>query len=103
MYLQRVSFYPQLGKEQDMRHHLEAWAKTRQSQGGKIALSTALFSAEGMVFVFTIRLNDLAELDQLRQRQRTDQAFQEFLAKTSALSHRAPRVELHEVIVAMPG
>ena len=103
MYVQRVSVYPQLGKEREMRHHLEAWVKTGQGQGRKIGLSAAMFAAEGTVFVITVRLNDLGELEQQRQRQRTDQAFQEFLTKSSALSHRALKVELQEVIVAMPG
>lgn len=102
MYLQRVLFHPQPGKETELQHHLEAQIKKSQALGMKIGLATLLFSPEGTTFVITIRFDNLAEFEKVRQRNSTDQAFQEFLTKGASLSHRPRRLELLEVLVPMP-
>jgi hypothetical protein len=101
MYVQRVVVYPQIEKIAEMRQHLESFMNTRQGQGPKTGLSMQMFG-ESPAFVVTIRLNDLSELEQLRERNRTDQAFRDYQAKLFALSRIPPRIELLEVIVPIP-
>jgi len=101
MYMQRVKLAPQLGKEREMQQHLEAWVKTSQGQGRQIGLAVQAFAPEGQVFVLTLRFADLAALDQFRQRQRTDEAFHDYRAKTSALSRLPAQIELLEVLVPL--
>src|SRR5437762_1553615 len=102
MYMQRVVTYPQLDKVFELQQHLESWVKTRQGQGAKVGLAMQMFDPEGAAFVTTIRLNDLAELDQLRQRNRTDQAFRDYVAKIATLSRLPTRIELLEVLLPLP-
>jgi hypothetical protein len=102
MYMQRVVVYPQLGKVLEMQQHLESWVKTRQGQGAKVGLSMQMFGPEGAAFVTTVRFNDLAELEQSRQRNRTNQAFHDYLAKTDSLSRHPQKIELMEVLVPLP-
>ena len=102
MYMQRVRNYPQQGKEREMQQLLESWVQTRHALGRKVGLSTQLFASEGVVFIITIRFNDLAELEQQRQRDRTDQAFQDYAGKLGALIRRPTTVELLEVLVPLP-
>jgi hypothetical protein len=102
MYMQRVLIYPQLDKVRDMQQHLESWVKTRQGKGSKIGLAMQMFGPEGAAFVATVRLNDLAELEQLRKSMRTDQASLDFQAKLAALSRLPPRIELLETLVPLP-
>jgi len=102
MYMQRVVTYPQMDKVLELQQHLESWVKTRQGQGAKVGLAMRLFDPEGAAFVTTIRFNDLAELDQARQRNRADQAFHDYQAKIATLSRLPPRIELQEVLVPLP-
>ncbi|HEY8742767.1 MAG TPA: hypothetical protein VIU62_06695 [Chloroflexota bacterium] len=102
MYMQRVRNYPQQGKEREMQQLLESWVQTRHALGRKVGLSTQLFDPEGAVFIITVRFNDLAELDQQRQRNRTDQAFQDFQGELGALIRRPTTFELLEVLVPLP-
>jgi hypothetical protein len=102
MYMQRVLIYPQVDKVLEMQQHLESWVKTRQGQGPKSGLAMQMFGPEGAAFVITTRLNDLAELEQLRQRNRTDQAFRDFQAKLATLSRFPPRIELLDALVPLP-
>ena len=102
MYIQRVSFFPHLGKEDELRQHLEAWLAKSQGQGGQAGLALQLFAPEGVVFVITVRFKDLTELEQRRQRNRTDREFQGFLAKNASLSRLPTRIELLEVLVPLP-
>ncbi len=101
MYIQRVRIYPQLGKVREMGQHLESWVQTRQGQGAKIGLSLQAFAPEGVVFVITISLQDLAELEQLRVRNRADPAFMASQAKIQELSRQHPTIELLEVLVPL--
>jgi hypothetical protein len=102
MYMQRVVSYPQPGKVLEMQQHLESWVKTRQGQGAKVGLSMQMFGPEGAAFGTTVRFNDLAELEQLRQRNRTNQAFLDYVAKLDSLSRLPTKVELLEVLVPLP-
>jgi len=102
MYMQRVRNYPQLGKEREMQQILESWLQTRHALGRKVGLSTQLFASEGVVFIITIRFNDLAEFEQQRQRNRTDQGFQDYMGQIDALSRRPATLELLEVLVPLP-
>jgi hypothetical protein len=102
MYMQRVLIYPQVDKVFEMQQTLESWVKTRQGQGPKAGLAMQMFGPEGAAFVITIRLNDLAELEQLRQRNRTDPAFRDFQANLATLSRFPPKIELLEALVPMP-
>jgi len=100
--MQRVLIYPRLGNVQEMQQHLESWVQAAQGQGRKVGLAMQAFAPEGVVFVITVRLNDLAELEQLRQRNRADQAFRDYLAKTDSLSRHPQKLELLEVLVPLP-
>jgi len=102
MYMQRALIYPQLGKEREMQQHLESWVRMRQDQGRKVGLAMQLFSPEGVVFVLTVRHDDLAAYEQQQQRNRADPAFQDFIAKNTSLSRHSSRIELLEVLVPLP-
>ncbi len=102
MYMQRVRIYPQQGKEREVQQLIESRMQTGQALGRKVGLSMQLFAPEGAVFIINIRYNDLAELEQQRQRDRTDQAFQDYVGKLGALSRRPAALELLEVLVPLP-
>ena len=102
MYVQRVSFYPALGKAFELRAVLEDRVKARQAQGLQIGLQERVASSEGPVFTLVILHRSLADLEELRRRNLTDDSFREFVTKVSSLSMNQPRTELSEVLVPLP-
>jgi len=104
MFIQRVSIYPALGKDSELRDTLTEWIKKRQSQGMNVGLSSQLFGAEGATFVTTTRFSDLAEFENRRRTNLADREFQAAVAKFTSLSRAPAKFELFEVLVPLlPG
>jgi hypothetical protein len=99
MYTRRSFWYPTLGKETDMRNLATEYAKDRQAHGLAIAVSTRAFSPIGSVLSVTTRTRDLAELEAIDLRHRTDSYYQTALAKANELSRAPSTAELRETIV----
>ena len=102
MFVQRVSTYPSLGKEVELREALSEWVKKRQAQEINVGLSVQLFGPEGTVFVTTTRFRDLAELENRRRQNLADRDFQAAVAKFASLSRAPANFELFEVLVPLP-
>ncbi len=102
MYVQRVSFYPALGKAFELRAALEDRVKARQAQGLHMGLQERIASSDGALFTLVIMHRSLADLEELRRRNLTDDAFRAFVTKASSLSIKQPTTELAEVLVPLP-
>lgn len=102
MFTQRVSTYPSLGKDVELREALSEWVKKRQAQGIAVGFSVQLFSPEGTVFVTTTRFRDLAELENRRRQNLADREFQAAVAKFASMSRAPAKFELYEVLVPFP-
>ena len=102
MFLQRVSIYPAMGKDSELRDTLTEWIKKRQSQGMNVGLSSQLFGAEGTTFVTTTFFSDLAEFDNRRRTNMADRDFQAAVTKFNSLSRAPAKFELFEVLVPLP-
>ncbi len=102
MFIQRVSSYPSLGKEFELRDALTEWVKKRQAKGLNIGLSAQLFNPEGATLVTTARFRDLAEFEDRRRQNLADPEFRATTAKFASLSRAPARFELYEVLVPLP-
>ncbi len=102
MFIQRVSLYPSLGKEAELREALVEFTKRRQAKGINVSLSVQLFSHEGTAFVATSRFRDLAEFENRRRQNLADHEWQTAAAKFASLSRAPARSRLYEVLVPFP-
>ncbi len=102
MFIQRVSSYPSLGKDLELREALTEWVKKRQVQGLAVGLSVQLFNPEGAAFVTTARFRDLAEFENRRRTNLADREFQAATAKFASLSRAPAKFELFEILVPLP-
>jgi hypothetical protein len=66
MYTQRVTFFTANGKAAELRPILEERVRLRQSQGARAGLQTAVYGAEGPVFILNLQVDDLAALEAIR-------------------------------------
>ena len=101
MFMQRVTLYPSLGKDVELRNALTEWVKKRQAQEIHVGLSMQLFNPEGTTFVTTTRFRDLAEFENFRRRNLDDSEFRAAVAKFVSLSRAPARFELFEVLVPL--
>ena len=102
MFIQRVSSYPALGKESELRDALTEWTSKRQAQGAKVSLSVQLFGTEGATLVTTIRFNDLAEFENRRRTNLADRDFQAATTRFATMSRAPAKFELFEILVPFP-
>lgn len=102
MFIQRVSLYPSLGKDFELRDALTEWVKKRQAQEVQVGLSIQLFNPEGTTLVTTTRFRDLAEFENFRRRNLADPEFRTAVAKFASLSRAPAKFELYEVVVPLP-
>ncbi len=102
MFVQRVSLYPSLGKEFELRDVLTEWVKRRQGQEINVGLSIQLFNPEGSTFVTSTRFRDLAQFEHQRRQDVADREWQAAVAKIASLSRAPARIELYEVLVPLP-
>ncbi len=101
-FLQRVTITPLTGKGPVVQNLLVELVKGRQADGvrGGVAIQAAGPGANDLVA--TIVLGSLSEFGQLRVRNQTDTAFQQFVGKLGELTSRPAIIELFEIVVPLP-
>lgn len=102
MFVQRVSIYPALGKEPELRDALTEWVKKRQALRVAVGLSVQLFNPEGTALVTAARFSDLTEFENRRRTNLADREFQAATAKFASLSRAPAKFELFEILVPLP-
>jgi len=103
MYMQRVTVHPSPDKIAPARVLLLARAKTNRAAGQRIALSELVVGGHAPEFQITILFDDLAAFEAQRKRNQADKSFQTFATKLAATLRKPARIDLFEVLVAMPG
>lgn len=103
MFVQRIEFYPIVGKDQEVRAVLEEWAKHLQGQGIGAGLSQSVFGGDGATFILTTRVEDLATLEERRRRVQSSPEFGALQGRLASLLVQRPRFELLDVLLPMPG
>jgi hypothetical protein len=102
MYVRRLTYVPQLGKERELRTLLRERMEARQAVGRRAALYEQAVPPEGTKFVVEDVYEELNQLGAWRQQMRVDEGVADFQAKLATLLLRAPSVELFEVLVPFP-
>ena len=68
MYLQRISYYPNLGKEREVRTLLEDELNRRRNLGARGSLAVALTYEDGPYFTVTYLHESLSAYEEFRKR-----------------------------------
>src|SRR5437764_20533 len=98
MYIQRITFFPALGKGPELRPILEERVRQRQAQGTRAGLQSAVFGADGPAFSLGIQVADLEALETVRANPLPVDP------RIAALSRQPNLIELYEVLLpAQPG
>ncbi len=99
MFTQLSTWYPMLGKEEEMLARGTEFVKARQAKGERYALLTRLYSPIGTAITVARRFNDLAEADAARATNLADADFQAAVVRANALSRMPNTQRLRENIV----
>jgi hypothetical protein len=102
MFVRHVSFAPIIGKESELRAHLERRVTTMQASGIAVSLTQKLFDPTGPVFVVVFRHEDVGEYVGRRREHEADSAYQAEMARASELIRSPIRNELFEVLLEEP-
>ncbi|GEM_PF-4766168 len=99
MYITRFTFFPEIGRNQELRSQLEHWVSGSPVRGVESCLTTRLF-ASSACFTISIRHKNLGVYERYVQARYTNPEFQLFTARLITLITRSNTSELYEEVVA---
>ena len=103
MYSQRIIQTAAVGKAPELRELNLAQVKARQAQGTRASLSTPVTGVSGRL-VLGLNFDTLGDLQAFRERNASDNALQQYVARISALMASPVETELWELFLpAQPG
>jgi hypothetical protein len=101
-FVQQVTIAPAAGKGPAAQSLVVDQMKGRQAEGARAGVSTIAAGPDANDLVVTIAFGGLTEFERQRARNRSDAAFQEFVAKLAGLTEGNAAIELFEVLVPFP-
>jgi hypothetical protein len=99
MFVQRVLFHPQTGRNAELRAVLEEWVQDFQSRGLNTSLWAQRFTSGGDVYSLVTVWDDLATLEKTADQIREDGSLRTFLSKANPLCRRDYDNQLFNAVV----
>ena len=102
MWLERVTWYPQVGKQSEVRGIAVDLAKWHNEQGIRALITQVVAGAEAGTVVGDAAYESLGDYEASRKARQEDPQVQSLLAKMGPLLRAPSKIELLEVVISFP-